>query len=427
MENIRIAVCIPTYNRSHIVKEFLDRNVKDYTDFGMDVYFYDSSTNNETEDKVRLWEKEVEGVHYVRLSSYLHANMKVFKIFQQQNLKESYDFIWVCGDSIRFSREALSYIRQNITLEYDMIDVNANDSGKLGRREYSNHNDYFRDCAWHLTLFGAVLLNVKSMLNDVAWEDYESKYNSKEFINFSHVSFYFNRLASKKCFKALHLSLNPSFFEVSALRKKNGWYDELFYVMCHGWVQTIKALPSCYEDKKEAILNHGKYTLFNLLNFLKLREEGSFNRCIYKQYRYIWAEVCDISTVKLYMIASLPLFIIKYIKKIWIYNDTIHLKRFLKKYHKIIIYGAGKKALRYGMYFDEENISYWGYCITKTTNNNRKLLDHPIYRLEDIEKSLSNVGIVLALNPVNAEEVLQILHSKGLKENVFYDNNLYSI
>lgn len=427
MENTKIAVCIPTYNRSLVVKEFLNKCLMDYVDLGIDVYFYDSSTNDETKNAVSIWMEKVDGLYYIRIPSNLHANIKVFKIFRQWGLKNPYDFIWVCGDSLRFNRKALNYILENLTCEYDMVEVNANDAGKLGRKLYDNHNDYFKDCAWHLTLFGAVILNVKTMLADVDWDNYELIYSSKELINFSHVSFYFNKLASKEHFKALHLRLNPSFLEVSVLKEKSGWYDDMFYVMCHGWVQTIKALPGCYKDKKEAMLNHGRYTLFTPFNFLKLREERYFNRSIYKQYRSIWNEVCDVPITKLYIIALIPPFMIRYVKKACKYSDTIQLKKFLKKYPKIIIYGAGKKALRYGKKFNEENISYIGYCVTEINDNAGKLLDHPIYRLADIEESLNNVGIILALNPLNAEEVLQVLQSKGLTENIFYDNDLYSI
>jgi len=34
---------------------------------------------------------------------------------------------------------------------------------------------------------------------------------------------------------------------------------------------------------------------------------------------------------------------------------------------------------------------------------------------------------VLALNPDNAKEVIEILKARGLKENVFYNDNLYSV
>ncbi|MDR1772933.1 MAG: hypothetical protein LBS02_20230 [Hungatella sp.] len=431
MEDIKIAVCIPTYDRSQIMKEFLESCSADYANFGIDIYIYDSSTNDETENMVMLWKERLNGLYYIRVPSCIHANIKVFKIFQQQGLKNAYDFIWVCGDSLRFSEKALSSILQNVTLEYDMIEVNANDVGKLGTRVYNNHNDYFRDCAWHLALFGAVILNVKTMLSNVDWNDYELNYSSKELINFSHVSFYFNKLATKECFKALHLSLNPSFYSISPLKEKSGWHEETFYVMCHGWVQTIKSLPSCYKDKKEAMINHGKYTIFKTLNLLKLREDGYFNMSIYKQYRCVWKEVCDIPIIKLYMIALMPVSMSRHVRNglryLRTYKGKKYLKRFIRKYPEIIIFGAGKKALKYGKHFNEENIPYSGYCVTESSGNDIKLLGHPVYRLADIEESLNKVGIVLALNPVNAQEVIKMLQARGLKDNVFYNDNLYSV
>lgn len=428
MKDIKIAVCIPTYNRSQIVDEFLVRCSADYLNFGIDIYIYDSSTDNETERVVKLWQERLGCLYYIRMPSCLHANMKVFKIFQQQGLKVIYDFIWVCGDSLRFSKEALSLIVPRVTPDYDMIEVNGMDKEKLGIRVYDDLNDYFKDCAWHLTLFGAVLLNVKTMLTGVDWKGYELRFSSKELINFSHVSFYFNILASMKSFKALHLSLNSSLATTSGLKENSGWYGDTFYVICCGWVQTIKRLPSCYKDKREAMIKFGRYTVFNTMDLLKLREDGYFNKSIYKKYRGIWKEVGDIPVIKLYMIASMPKIMSRHMRAAWRYLKTfkgrMHLKKFLKQKRKIIIYGAGKKALRYGELFNEKNILYNGYCVTESGDNVSELMGHPVYRLADIEESLNNVGIVLALNPVNAVEVIEILRSKGLKENVFYDDDL---
>lgn len=431
MKDIKIAVCIPTFNRSQIVNEFLIKCSEDYMNYGLDIYIYDSSTNNETEDIVKLWMEKLDCLYYNRVPSCLHANMKVFKIFQQQGLRIPYDFIWVCGDSLRFNREALSSILPNIIPKYDMIEVNGIDVENLGTMVYDDCNKYFRDCAWHLTLFGAVILNTKTMLSGVDWKYYESKYSTGEFINFSHVSFYFNKLASMKSFRALHLSLNPYLSTSSALKENSGWYKETFHVICCGWVNTIKNLPSCYKDKKDAMIKFGKYTMLDTKNLLKLREDGHFDINIYKQYRLVWKEVCDIPIIKIYLISMMPVLMSRYVQNIMKYFKTFksrkHLYKFLKLYSEIIIYGAGKKALKYGKYFSEEKILYKGYCVTELGNNNSEILGHPVYGLADIEESLNNVGIVLALNPINAEEVIQMLQSKGLKKNVFYDNDLYNV
>ncbi len=431
MRDVKIAVCIPTYNRSKIVEEFLAKCSEDYINHGIDIYIYDSSTNCETENMVNLWRGKLNDLYYIRIPSYLHANMKVFKIFQQHGLRMPYDFIWVCGDTLRFNKEALNKILPNIIPEYDIIEVNGSDKENIGTRLYDNCNDYFRDCAWHLTLFGAAILNVNTMLSDVNWKEFELRYSSDEFINFSHVSFYFSKLALMKSFKALHLSLKPYLLMTSALKENYGWYNETFHVICCGWVKTIKNLPSCYEDKREAMVKFGKFTVFNTMDLLRLRRDGHYNMAIYKLYRDVWKEVCDIPIINLYMIALMPGLMSDYVRKKTIFLKTFKsrllLKRFLKRYSSIIIYGAGKKALRYGTQFSKEKISYTGYCVTELGNNDRILLGHPVYLLADLKGSLSDVGIVLAINPSNAEEVIKILGSLGFKENVFYDKNLYSL
>ena len=95
-------------------------------------------------------------------------------------------------------------------------------------REYEDADLYLRDCAWKLTLFGAAMLNVHTILNGVEWNIYEEKFFEENLINFSHVSFYFNRIVEMKQFRALHIPIESKEFKSSMYKKYPGWHNDTF-------------------------------------------------------------------------------------------------------------------------------------------------------------------------------------------------------
>ena len=84
--NIRLAVCIPTYNRSQIIQEFLETYINEYIYEKFDIYIYDSSEDRKTETLVREWMQYYTNLYYVSVDMKVHSNMKVYNIFKKSLL-----------------------------------------------------------------------------------------------------------------------------------------------------------------------------------------------------------------------------------------------------------------------------------------------------------------------------------------------------
>lgn len=425
-----IALCIPTYERHECVYEFLHEHSEYYRKYGMDIYYYDSSPDDRTYLVVSEYCEKATGIYYVRMPVEMHSNAKVYKIFQQYGLKKDYDFIWVCNDAIRYSERAISEIVGKIDVSYDIIEVDYEDVEHLGLKIYEDRDLYLRDCAWKLTLYGAALLNVHTMLSGVDWSAYEEKFFKREVINFSHVSLYFNRIAEMGRFRALHIPVESDEFKSSQHKKHPGWHNDTFFIFCESWVNTIERLPECYENKKEAILKHGIYTPFlkNVRAFETWKVEGIFSFAVFCRYIKQWKKVCNVPVGRIFLISIIPASVFKY--GIFKYRKKKRRRRvakclsFLSKYSGIVLYGAGDMAHTVASYYDIENICFDYFCVTHLNGGDREYMGHPVKEVSGAAEDLRSKGIMICtLDYVT--EVIDILEQYGLSDNWYYDEKVF--
>lgn len=428
MGDIKLAVCIPTYNRPEVIEEFIQTCARQYLQHQFDIFIYDSSEDIQTEEVVKEYKKQFSNLYYTKVAPEIHSNMKVYNIFREFGHSLKYDYLWVCSDSIRWSQEVLNSVDTYTKKKYDIIIPNYRDTEKIGDKEYCDKNSLFLDCAWHMTLYGATILNVSTMLSDVNWESLTEKYAVPECINHSHVAFYFEKINCMNKWKAIHLSFPTSVLTASGLKEYSGWRSETFYVWCHCWPAMINKLPDCYQNKEKVIMKSGIYSETLLYSNLRnLRKDGIFNLKIYLRYKKEWRYVTSVSELSLVLLAVVPSTIVKYsvkgslrvqIKKVILKKK---IKKFCRKFDRIYIYGAGIKARRYTKYLNEMGIPFEGYLVSGPPNNIAGFDHHKVQTFcMDILYGCS-AGILLALNEKNTVEVLKSVLKFVDKKKIFTD------
>ena len=60
-EDIRLSVCIPTYNRAECIERVLQEEIAFFRDHEIDCYVYDSSTVQDTDAVVERYIREGDG------------------------------------------------------------------------------------------------------------------------------------------------------------------------------------------------------------------------------------------------------------------------------------------------------------------------------------------------------------------------------
>lgn len=415
MKTKKMAICIPTYNRAAIIEETLVRSVEKYKKKDWDLFIYDSSTDNSTRNIVENYKKEFSGLFYKYIDSSVHSNLKVFKILQDFSYTKKYEYVWICTDTFTWSEELLDAIQDNLNSYYDLLVVNYRDVEKIGTREFVDYNDLFVNCAWHITYYGAVIYRIETMLQEIPWEYLKATYCISERINFSHVAFCFEKICTMNHFRAKHLSFDPGCLRISPMKRNTiGWKDDAFYIFCICWPSVIMALPDCYQDKKLAIRKHGINSgMFLERTLMQFREEGLYTYKVYKKYEKIWQDLTSVSNKKLKMISLIPPKWVGILQFKHFYNWVKVKKRiakFTRKYSKIYLYGCGAKAANFAQCLEENNIEFEGFIVTSARDEKKTFMNKRVLQFEADILFDSQVGLILALNKNNAEEVMDVIN-----------------
>lgn len=426
MDKYKLAFCIATYERSIMIEEFLEEFSTLFYELGIDIYYYDSSENIKSKLVVEKWMMLYKNIHYVQVPTTWHANKKVLYIIEQFGIDQKYDYLWICGDSIRFSELVIRRVFLMLEQQHDIIIVSHTGKEHTKEREYTDRNELFQNYAWYMTLFGAVILNVHTMIKEVPWVSIKEKYEVPNRINYSHVGFYFEMICKLDKFRAFHITVEKGVW-TSRFKIVGGWYHEAFKVLCEYWPSTIEELPRCLTDKKVAINKLGYCSCLTPKSFLHYRMGNVYNIHTFLRYRKILKDMSRLNTFKLWSLACLnPQIayyiaigdIVGYFKEI---KKLYHYRIFCKKYEVIYIYGAGRVAELYGRYMKREGIDYSGFLVTEKTKNLDKLLDQSVVEIKDIQKPNGGVGIILGLNQQNIKEVQPVLERLGLWQNTFHE------
>ena len=425
---MKVEICIPTYKRPEAINELLQRYLDIYTKMGFDIHIYDSSDEVTTKAIVKEYSLSNRKLYYHMVDPRVHSNMKVYSIYEGFSTGD-YEYIWVQSDSIRWTVESLEMISKAIESDkYDLIIPNYRDVENIGNREYDDLNAFFTDCAWHMTLYGAVILK-KSVLYNVDWKTLKDKYCIPERINFSHVGMYFEQISKMGSFKALHMSLPKYSLTSTLFKKESGWRKDTFFIHCECWPAVIEALPNIYTNKKEVIKKQGKYSGdLTIEGIKKLRSENVLTPQNIKKYASVWKDISDIPLVLLFVYAHIPSNIAKELmcdtqseKKL-----KAKIKKFCRKYEEIYIFGCGQMGDIFSCYLEDMGINYEGFLISKGRADKTTLHGKPVREIDyDIVQD-ERIGIVFALNELNTKQVYKSLSGTPIKAGLFteYKNTL---
>lgn len=423
----QIALCIPTYERCECVQDLLDNCVSYYLEYGIDIFLFDSSRTDLVEKFAAQEEKKYPGrLHYIKVPSELHTAEKTLDIYAGKGFPlKRYDYLWICSDALQFTRSAMEKISAVWEGDVDVIAIDPRDIDSIGSREYSNVNEFFGDCCWGMSLLGASILNVKTMLLDLTWED-RDEYLQEKIIDFAHLSFIFHHILRRFDFKGYHVSLQNREYRSSAYKKVSGWHSMIFYIICESWVETIKSLPDIYLNKEAAIFRGGKYSLGTSRRFQELRMEGIYNFKIFFKYISVWSKVCSINKWHLFAIALMP--------EAWLWRQYESTKKkllgefraFREKHRQIFLYGAGRVGTVFAIYFQREHVEFDGFCVSNALED-MSHLGRPVYTISALNIT-PEMGIVIALQEENAQDILHLLKDRKVPdEHIFYSQDFYKL
>lgn len=279
---VDIEIEISTYNRSHILKKWLENNYDCLERLGISLAIYDSSMNDETQELLVEWNKSLQSkkIKYVRVDSETRVDEKVLLSM----IESEHNYVWPLGDSrnINFKdieEKVISFLETDYDLACIWSETCLNNDGKT----YDNALDFFNDCFWHATWLGGLILRrelLDELQNSEKLKKYLEKYNRND--GFSYLGILYEIMAGKK----IMASFSVIGIEEISKNKKPGWLKRYLQVWCDNLCFLMDMLPEYYTPIKRKVLKEvwTKLELDGAYWCYQARISGGLNKEIFQYY-----------------------------------------------------------------------------------------------------------------------------------------------
>lgn len=306
--NQRLAIAIPTYNRSEFLDYSLEVHIPIMQAHNIPIYISDNASTDNTKEVVKKWKKSYELIFYHASTENVGPDKNIEIAL---NLPES-GHVWIMGDSNCFDQRSLELVVESLNSTWDVLIVNDNYRVSKGKKVYSEHNDLLSELGWHITQLSSLVISRKIILST----NFDLYFDSR----FTHVGAVLGCLADCSSFNVLWLgdaTIKPIMIDGI---QKSSWKNITFEVWLKGWPQFVFSLPSIYslDSKLKAISDHNtKTSIFSFNNLLKLRFHGYYNLNTLKFYRRYFGLSFGCKNIFIFYISLLvPLFVLRFIFEI---------------------------------------------------------------------------------------------------------------
>lgn len=317
-EKRELCILIPTMNRPSCMKELLKAAIPSVNETGVDVYVYDTSSNDDTKQLVDKYNQEVNG-HFLY---YKHENypdrttdLKVINAFRR--LEDAYKYVWLSGDGcILKITDMLKLIQKYLDQEYDVIHFTGEDElGKTPVEVYDRPEKLFADHGPYMTYYSATILS-SAFIKQIPWEKFGKEYRNSGFLFWKGM---FEGLADGNHKMAVvhrrHLIVNP-------YKKRNSSYGsgKFLRFWVRNWSKVVTSLPSCYDAYKEKVsIGVGeRQRFYEMANLIRLRRTGNLNKKLFEEYKDEFVRVTNVSLKKIYFVVIMPKAIMVFYR-VWFY------------------------------------------------------------------------------------------------------------
>lgn len=408
-----LAVAIPTYNSSKIVDEMLEHQFCIFKAYRIDVYIYDSSTNNDTYILIKnKW--NYENVFYKKFTSNINSNTKVYRIYQ--DLGDKYDYIWMTRDYHFYSNKALCGILESTKENFDMIVVNSYENSDKKYEIIKDKKEVLFKCISPMTMYGAAIIKTSTMLKNVCWGELENNYLKSDCVNFSHIALYFEQLYKCEDITVKYFYDKTKEMRRSRYKEHSLWADETIRIWSECWCRTVEMICKLYGvdnefEKKVLKSSPVQFTEVKLLNY---RKDNILTESIYLKYKDFLLKVVRVNGDRLAEISQMNSQQAE--KELDLLISTT-LDNFIQRFPNIVIYGAGQIGKKYGNYMNQHNMKYDCFIVSEKSDNQDKLLNHSIKEYCEII-GRADIGIIVALGVVNTKFVVNKLVNDGFENQI---------
>ena len=413
----KLAICLPTYRHPEMIDEMLVRCLDFYDRYDVDLYVYDSSPDNSTEDIVASFCKNDQHIIYKQIDEDVQSNVKALNGLREIYEKGIYEYLWICPDYFQLKEEGLRQILDEMKNAPEAIILNYRDVTGIGYKVYFDINDLFLEMAWHMSSYPATIIR-SDLLDEIGWEGMSDKYFKEDRVSLSHIGLYFEALAKKNKVKAIHIPIGSDEVGISSYRKDSMWNYATFMVWCEHWPNTVYALPDIYENKESVIRSLGINTgIFSERNFKKLWREGFFDDGIYRKYENKWQLFTDVPNRTIKKIAHLGQNNIALFEESAKFRESQIINDFCRRYNNIYLYGCGFVASYITGILKDNGIDIKAYLVTDSSWEKKECDGIPVIEFNEAFADDQGNGIIMAMNKNTVRAMMKMPYALWMERD----------
>ena len=296
----KLAICVPTYDHPDVVEQIILYCVKYLKENDVDIYYYDSSDNDETKRIINgVRDKGFDNVYRIEVTPDHDFGNKVDLILSGAGLEREYEYIWPIKDRTICSEYLLKLVLDRIggNLKPDVIIALM-----LGNVFEGYHIDIdspvelYKLFAKQTTSLETVIYSTGTILKEY---EYGESVNVAKYRNdFWHYDFLYQKLAKLGNPVISIISKEGATNVLTAAAKDSGWKDRIFEVWIDEWVKVNLDLPDMYTPYKLQVIKDTASMdeiLGSVEVYERLKDQGILTPEVFEKYKDMWEYVTTFS------------------------------------------------------------------------------------------------------------------------------------
>lgn len=306
-----LGIVIPTFNRQDMLNEWLKKHAKLMHSKGIKIHIQDNLSSDQTVKIIKNWKKKYNNINYgINKKNIEDKNFEVCLNSLNTN------FVWLVGDTYYIDRKLLNKVLSILKKKTPLFTIiNLKNRIKNLNDHYFDSDFVCQKLSGILSCMACVVYN-KQKLGKI-------KFSELSWSRFSHVIYILNELKSRDA-KAYWTSSSIQNLKFS---KKN-WANtnKVFEIGCKNWIKSIDSLKgyNCISKKKSYRLFSDITNLFNFKGGSWLRAQGLLSMSDIKKYKEYLKKSVGIKYLILYIIAVVPIFVLRNLKNIFYKCQSNH-------------------------------------------------------------------------------------------------------
>ncbi len=293
----RMAVCVPTCERPQIVEEVLEHSAETYHRYGLDIYYFDSSRNEDTKKLIESWQKRgYDNLYYIAVDPQMYVGRKLEHVLMMDGIQKEYDYMWYCKDRVWCLERTLRLMYRAMAEDPDILFLDE------GHRDCMHEitvckdaNAFYHRCGDYATSIDTTIYNVNTILrNNFKLEEFHQRHGVYS-DSFFHFLVLFEQLAKIEN-PIICLLAGQNVTIMNSYRYRENQRLQSLETWVNRWIQTNESLPDCYKNKDFVIKKGASFPwLMGNVNLLvEWHKKGVLNPKYYEEIKGKWERVSDI-------------------------------------------------------------------------------------------------------------------------------------